>query len=197
MSTTENIPVTIKGLVPTPSGSGVFLTDGKKVIAIFVDPNVAAAITMFLQKLKKPRPLTHDLIGNMFSGLGIKAQKVIVNDLKEDTFYARLHLIQESELGTNIVEIDSRPSDAIAISLQQGCPIYVSPSVWNRAEDMSWALDQAKETASSSADSMSDSGPSDTESAIDEFLKSFENMSFDENGDDDEDEDDPDGDLPF
>jgi len=192
MSSTKNIPVTIKGLVPTPSGSGVFLTNGEKVIAIFVDPNVAAAITMFLQKLKKPRPLTHDLIGNMFSGLGIKAQKVIVNDLKEDTFYARLHLIQESELGTNIVEIDSRPSDAIAISLQQGCPIYVSPSVWNRAEDMSWALDQAKESAKGTD---SDTGPSDTESAIDEFLKSFENMSFDK--EDDEDEDDPDSDLPF
>lgn len=192
MSSTQNISVTIKGLVPTPSGSGVFLTDGNKVIAIFVDPNVAAAITMFLQKLKKPRPLTHDLIGNMFSGLGIKAQKVIVNDLKEDTFYARLHLIQESELGTNIVEIDSRPSDAIAISLQQGCPIYVSPSVWERAEDMSWALDQAKESAGNIPGA--DEGPSDTESAIDEFLKSFENMSFD--NEDDEDDDD-DSDLPF
>jgi len=192
VSSPNNIPVTIKGLVPTPSGSGVFLTDGDKVIAIFVDPNVAAAITMFLQKLKKPRPLTHDLdlIGNMFSGLGIKAQKVIVNDLKEDTFYARLHLIQESELGTNVVEVDSRPSDAIAISLQQGCPIYVSPSVWGRAEDMSWALDQAKESAGGGHTE----SPSDTESAIDEFLKSFENMSFDK---EDEDEDDGDDDLPF
>lgn len=193
MSSAQNIPVSIKGLVPTPSGSGVFLSNGDKVIAIFVDPNVAAAITMFLQKLKKPRPLTHDLIGNVFTGLGIRAQKVIVNDLKDDTFYARLHIIQESELGTNLVEIDSRPSDAIAIALQQGCPIYVSPSVWNKAEDMRWALDQAKSSGSMGKTITSATEPEDTESAIDEFLKGFENMNFD----DDEDDTPSDDELPF
>ena len=172
-----NIPVQVKGLVPTPSGSGVFLSNGDKVIAIFVDPNVAAAITMFLQNLQKPRPLTHDLIGNMFAGLGVRAQKIVVNDLKDDTFYARLYLIQESDLGTNLVEIDSRPSDAIAISLQQGCPIFVSADVWERAEDMQWALEQAGE---------SQPAPMDTESAIDEFLKGLEDMDF---GDDEEGED--------
>lgn len=174
-----NIPVQVKGLVPTPSGSGVFLTNGEKVIAIFVDPNVAAAITMFLQNLQKPRPLTHDLIGNIFSGLGVRAQKVVINDLQEDTFYARLHLIQQSDLGTNLVEIDSRPSDAIAISLQQRCPISVNPDVWERAEDMQWALEQAEETSSPKVD---------TESAIDEFLKGLENMNFE---DEDSSDDDP------
>lgn len=140
--TSREIPVEVKGLIPTQSGVGVFLAHGKKAIAIFVDHNVAAAITMFLHKVKKPRPLTHDLIGNILAGLGIRAQKVVVNDLKEDTFYARLFLLQENELGRSMVEIDSRPSDAIAIALQQGCPIYVDKSVWDRAEDMSWALEQ-------------------------------------------------------
>lgn len=140
--TANEIRVEVKGLVPTQSGVGVFLGHGDKVIAIFVDHSVAAAITMFMHKLKKPRPLTHDLIGSILAGLGVKAQKVLVNDLKDDTFFARLFLLQEGELGRNLVEIDSRPSDAIAVALQQGCPIYVNTAVWERAEDMSWALKQ-------------------------------------------------------
>jgi bifunctional DNase/RNase len=143
MSTSHDIPVNVKGLVPTPAGCGVFLSNGDKVIAIFVDHSVAAAITMFLHKIKKPRPLTHDLIASIFAGLGVTVQKVVINDLQDDTFFARLFLIQENELGKSLVEIDARPSDSIALALQQGCPVFVSPLVWERAEDMTWALEQA------------------------------------------------------
>ena len=139
-----DILVSVKGLVPTPTGCGVFLTNGDKVIAIFVDHSVAAAITMSIHKVKKPRPLTHDLIANIFAGLGVKVQKVVVNDLKEDTFYARLYLAQENELGRNVLEIDARPSDSIALALQNQSPIFVNPDVWQRAEDMTWALEQAQ-----------------------------------------------------
>lgn len=143
VSASPDILVTVKGLVPTPTGCGVFLTNGEKVIAIFVDHSVAAAITMFLHKIKKPRPLTHDLIASIFAGLGVQAQKVVINDLHDDTFFARLFLVQESELGRNLVEIDARPSDSIALALQQGCPVFVAEKVWAKADDMSWALEQA------------------------------------------------------
>jgi uncharacterized protein len=142
----SDILVAVKGLVPTQTGCGVFLGDGDKVIAIFVDHSVAAAITMFLHGIKKPRPLTHDLIANVFAGLGVKVQKIVVNDLRDDTFYARLYLLQENDLGRNVVEVDARPSDSIAIALQQQCPIYVSRPVWEKADDMSWALEQASES---------------------------------------------------
>ncbi len=140
---TKDILVKVKGLVPTQTGCGVFLGDGTKVIAIFVDHSVAAAITMFLHGVKKPRPLTHDLIANIFVGLGAKVQKVVINDLKDDTFFARLYLLQENELGKNVVEVDARPSDSIAIALQQKCPIYIARSVWDKADDATWALEQA------------------------------------------------------
>ncbi len=140
---TDDISVSIKGLIPTPSGCGVFLTDGVKVIAIFVDHSVAAAITMAMHDVKKPRPLTHDLIGNVMAGFGIRLRKVLINDLKDDTYFARLFLEQENELGRSIVEIDARPSDSIALALHQRCPIAVLPDVWERAEDMTWALEQA------------------------------------------------------
>ncbi len=149
---TKDVLVKVKGLVPTQTGCGVFLGDGNKVIAIFVDNSVAAAITLFLHGVKKPRPLTHDLIANIFVGLGAKVQKVVINDLKDDTFFARLYLLQENELGRNVVEVDARPSDSIAIALQQKCPVYIAQAVWEKAEDMTWALEQASQETSDSSD---------------------------------------------
>lgn len=146
----NDIPVTIKALIPTPQGVGVFLTDGVKTIAIFIDHYVATAITMFAKGIKAPRPLTHDLIVSILAGFGARVQKVVINDLKDDTFYARLYLLQESEHGRNLIEIDARPSDSMALAIQQRCPIYVSADVWARAGDMSWALEQAMQQAEES-----------------------------------------------
>ena len=98
---------------------------------------------MALHGMKKSRPLTHDLIRNILAGLGARVEKVVINDLKDDTFFARLYLVQENELGRNVVEIDARPSDAMAIALQHECPIFVARAVWETADDMTWALEQA------------------------------------------------------
>ena len=141
----EELAVRLRGLVPTPSGSGVFLEADDKVIAIFIDSSVAASIGLYLQGIEKPRPFTHDLIGNMLSGFGITVLKVVVNDLIEDTFYARILLKQQNELGTNLLEVDARPSDAMAIALQQDAPIFVVRKVMEAADDMAWALDEATE----------------------------------------------------
>lgn len=140
----EDIQVQIRGLVPTPTGVGVFLGSNGKTIAIFVDQSVGMAISLSLRKVKPPRPLTHDLVSHIFAGLGVKVQKVVVNDLKEDTFFARLFLVQENELGRNVLEIDARPSDSIAIAVQHDTPIFVSRKVWDQAQDMTWALEQAQ-----------------------------------------------------
>lgn len=140
------IQVQIKGLLPTPEGVGVFLANESKMIAIFVDAHVGLAISMFLNKEKKPRPLTHDLMVAMMSGLGVRLQKVVINDLKGDTFYARLYLYQENEMGKNIVELDARPSDSIALAVQQQCPIYVSRAVWEKTADMTTIWQQAMES---------------------------------------------------
>jgi bifunctional DNase/RNase len=140
----REISVAVKALVPTPTGCGVFLTDGSKTIAIFVDHSVAAAITMAMHDIHKPRPLTHDLIQNILAGLGVVLQKVVINDLKEDTYFARLFLYQQLEDGKNMVEIDARPSDSIAMALQLKAPIFITDDVLARADDMSWALEQKK-----------------------------------------------------
>lgn len=144
MSSRTEVPVTIKALVPTPTGCGVFLTDGLKTIAIFVDHSVAAAITMAMHDVPKPRPLTHDLIQSIMVGLGVVLQKVVINDLKDDTYFARLFMVQQAEGNRNMLEIDARPSDSIALALQLKAPIFVAEDVLARAEDMTWALEQKK-----------------------------------------------------
>jgi uncharacterized protein len=140
----DTVEVVVKGLVPTPTGCGVFLHAESKCMAIFVDHSVAAAITMSMHKVRKPRPLTHDLIGNILAGLGATVQKVVIHDVRDETFFARIYLLQESDLGKSLAEIDSRPSDAIALALQSGAPIFVARAVWDQAEDMTWALEQQK-----------------------------------------------------
>ena len=141
------VPIAVKALVPTQTGCGVFLTDGAKVIAIFVDHSVAAAITMAMHELRKPRPLTHDLIGNILTGLGVTLQKVVINDLKEDTYFARLFLVQQlDDGGRNMLEVDARPSDSIALALQAKSPIFIHEDVLARADDMSWALEKQGES---------------------------------------------------
>jgi bifunctional DNase/RNase len=153
------IPVTVKGVVPTPNGWGVFLCNDGKTIAIFVDGYVGMAISMFLAGEKKPRPLTHDLMVAMMTGLGARVQKVVINDLKGDVYYARVFLYQENELGKNFVELDARPSDSIALAVQQKCPILVARPVWEKAEDMTEVFQQAMESLSHSGQGNA-SGPS-------------------------------------
>ena len=147
----EDIRVTMRALMPTPQGVGVFLSDGAKVIAIFVDACVASAISMYARGERSPRPMTHDLMLNTLAGLGAKLSKVVIHDVKEGTFYARLHVRQENELGKHLVEIDARPSDSIALALALKSPIFVSREVWEQAEDMAWALERAEREAQSQA----------------------------------------------
>ena len=145
----DEIPVTIRNLLPGPGNWGIFFgAEGQdKVIAIFIDPTMAAAMLMALRKIQAPRPLTHELIARIFTGLGIRALKVVISDLAEGTYFARLYLQQASDLGRNVVEIDARPSDSIAIAIQQQCPLYVARHVWDEADDMSDLLRQAEQRA--------------------------------------------------
>lgn len=134
--------VTIKGVMPTANGCAVFLGNDDKTFVIYVDHSVGSAIQMTLNGVKKERPLTHDLIGNIFLGLGVNLERAIVNDAREGTFFARLLLRMENELGQKILEIDARPSDSIVLALQQKRPIFVARSVFESVEDMTEILER-------------------------------------------------------
>lgn len=144
------VPVEIRTVLPFNAGRAVFIGNDDKVFVIYVDESVGAAISMFMNGTPKERPLTHDLIGHLMSALGAKVERVIINDLKSETYFARLIVSCENELyEKKIIELDGRPSDCIALAIQQKAPIYVSREVWDEVEDRSDVLRQIEENEQS------------------------------------------------
>ena len=138
------VAVTVKGVMPTANGCAVFLGDDTKTFVIYVDHSVGNAIQMTLDGVKKDRPLTHDLIGSIMLGLDTQLDHVVINDAQEGTYFARIILRMENELGKKIVEIDARPSDSIVLALQQKRPLFVFRAVFDGAEDMTEILAQVR-----------------------------------------------------
>jgi len=123
------VEMKIRGLMmdPVTNMPIVILKDlsGNAILPIWVGIYEANAIALEIEKVNTPRPMTHDLIKTMLLGLDAGVRKIVVNELKEDTFYAVIWLEKEGRL----ISIDSRPSDALAIALRLDCPIYVEDAV--------------------------------------------------------------------
>ena len=144
------IEVKVRALVPTGSGCAVFLGNEDKVFVIYVDSSVGSAIGMFINGVEKERPLTHDLMAILLDAVGGKVERVVINDLKNGTYFGRLIVTMENELQKRkIIELDARPSDCIAMAAQQSAPIYVSEAVWDEVEDMSEVLEKIEESRES------------------------------------------------
>src|SRR5271170_4083821 len=131
------VEVQVRAVAAMSGGCAVFLGNEDKVFVMFVDQSVGAAITMFMQRTQKERPLTHDLLASVLRAFGAKIDRVVVNELKDETSV----LSAENETQQKkIIEIDARPSDCIAIATQQLAPIFVSLDVWDEVEDMTEVL---------------------------------------------------------
>lgn len=130
------IKMTVRGIAldPITNMPIVILKDpeDRRALPIWVGIFEANAIALELEKVSTPRPMTHDLLKNILEGLGITVQQVIVNDLKENTFYATIELNRNG----NVVTIDSRPSDAIALALRVNAPIFVTEKVVSQAKNI-------------------------------------------------------------
>ncbi len=123
------VEMKIRGLMmdPVTNMPVVVLRDseGGSILPIWVGIYEANAIALEIEKVQTPRPMTHDLLKNMLLGLQVAVRKVVVNDLKDDTFYALIWMERDGQ----IFAIDSRPSDALALALRLDCPIYVEEHV--------------------------------------------------------------------
>ena len=139
------VPVEIRGILPANSGCAIFLGNDEKVFVIQVEHNMGAIIGMFLRDTPKERPLTHDLILSVFQGFSISVERIVITELKNSTYFARIILQQHNELGRKIVEIDARPSDCLAIASAQKKPIYVSQALFEQVEDMTEVLSRINE----------------------------------------------------
>lgn len=138
----EVVEATIKAVMPTNNGCAIFLGTPRKTFVITVDQYIGGAISMALNETKKDRPLTHDLIMNVLLGLGVEIERVVINDVSESIFYARILLCMENELGKKIIELDARPSDGMALALQAKKPILVARKVLDAVEDMTEVLER-------------------------------------------------------
>jgi bifunctional DNase/RNase len=128
-----DVEVRIRGLMMDPATNMpiVVLKDvgSETVMPIWVGIFEANAIAIEIEKLAAPRPMTHDLTRNLIQNLNAELERVVITELKDDTYYAVIWLRQ----GDEPVAVDSRPSDAIALALRADCPIYVSEQVMRAA----------------------------------------------------------------
>lgn len=135
------VEMKIRGLMVDPSTNMpvVILKDPNSdtVLPIWVGLYEAQAIQLEVMKATTPRPYTHDLLKNVVMGLNAAVRRVVVSELRGDTFYAVIWIEQNGE----IVSIDARPSDALALALRSDCPIYVAEEVLHAAKVLPNAAD--------------------------------------------------------
>lgn len=125
------IQMRVRGLMLDPPNNYVVILrgeEGQDVLPIWIGKAEANSISLALEQVEMPRPLTHDLIKNALDALEAKVISVVITDLKDNTYYAKLHLSHRDAE----ITIDTRPSDAIAIALRTECPVFVSRDVLQR-----------------------------------------------------------------
>jgi len=126
----------IKGLLMDPVSNMpvVILRDTEKghFLPIWVGIFEANAIALEMEKVQTPRPMTHDLLKNVLATLETRVERVVINDLRENTFFARIHLVQKD----SALSVDSRPSDAIALALRSQAEIFVEEEVLEKSRHL-------------------------------------------------------------
>ncbi len=127
---------------PVTSSPIVILKDdsGKFSLPIWIGVMEASAIAMELENVKFSRPLTHDLIRNILQELNVSVEKIVVSDLRDNTYYAIIHIKKDGETH----QVDSRPSDAIAIALRTGSPIFVEEEVISKSQKLEMPMNISK-----------------------------------------------------
>jgi bifunctional DNase/RNase len=137
------LEVKIRGLMmdPVTNMPVVVLKDtqGGAILPIWVGIYEANAIALEIEKVQTPRPMTHDLLKNVLMGLNVRVHKVVVCDLKDDTFYALIWMERDGQM----MSVDSRPSDALALALRLDCPIYVDEEVLKNSRIASAATEKS------------------------------------------------------
>jgi len=139
------VEMKIRGLMmdPVTNMPIVILKDtgGDSVLPIWVGIYEANAIALEIEKVTTPRPMTHDLLKNLLTGLDANVRKVVVNELRDDTFFAIIWVERDGQ----IISIDSRPSDALALALRVDCPIFVEDEVLKTSKMASAVSDRVSQ----------------------------------------------------
>src|SRR3989304_3289371 len=127
------IPVSFSKILQSRAYTVIILGTEEKQFAIYADPQVGRTIQIYLPEEHKPRPYTHDLINSILNGLDIKPIQIVINDLEDTIYFARLFLEQKRDDKRHILEIDARPSDCIALALMNNIPVYCRKEILEKA----------------------------------------------------------------
>ena len=137
------IEMSIKGLMVDPITNTPIVIlrdkDGQRVLPIWVGIFEANAIALQIENVTTPRPMTHDLLKNVIADLRGRIEKIVVSDLKENTFFALIYLNVNGE----VMAVDARPSDAIALALRARAPIFVEETVIDHAKTVDFSTEKA------------------------------------------------------
>lgn len=125
----ELIQLSFDKIMQTRAYTVVVLGARDKKFAIYTDPSIGRSLQMYLTGAEKPRPLTHDLIDLIFQGLEVTIKQVVISDVQDTIYYARLYLEQHIGDLRHILEIDARPSDCIILALMNNVPVYCTKEV--------------------------------------------------------------------
>ncbi|HXH41335.1 MAG TPA: bifunctional nuclease family protein [Thermoanaerobaculia bacterium] len=137
----ELVPMSIKGLMLDPVSNSpiVVLKDEEEkfFLPIWVGIFEANAIALQLENVATPRPMTHDLLKSAIAQLDARVTRIVINDLRDSTFFAQIRVIVNRSGADTMLELDARPSDAIALALRTAAPIFVAQSVLDQAQTIS------------------------------------------------------------
>lgn len=125
----ELVQLSFDKIMQTRSYTVVVLGTQEKRFAIYADPSIGRVLQLYLTETEKPRPLTHDLINMIFKGYDLRVIQVVIVDLQDTVYYARLFLEQELDGIRHILEIDGRPSDCLILALLNNAPVYCTRDV--------------------------------------------------------------------
>jgi uncharacterized protein len=128
----ELIQLSFDKIMQTRSYTVVVLSAQGKSFAIYTDPSIGKTLQLFLTEVESPRPLTHDLIDKIFEGMDIRVKQVVINDVQDTIYFARLFLEQDLGDIRHIVEIDARPSDCLTLALMNNAPVYCTQEVLDK-----------------------------------------------------------------
>ncbi len=143
---TDVVRVEVFGVFPTEQHTlAIYIGNDEKCFVIHVEPSVGRAIAMSIRGEHNERPLTHELIGFIFNAFEIHVERIVINALRSNTYFARLILRAQNEVHSKVIEIDARPSDCIVLATQGKAPIFVSQDVWEETEDRSDELEKIRQ----------------------------------------------------
>jgi len=128
----ELIQLSFDKIMQTRSYTVVVLSAQNKSFAIYTDPGIGKILQLFLTEVESPRPLTHELIDHIFEGIDVRVKQVVINDVQDTIYYARLFLEQDLGNIRHILEIDARPSDCLTLALMNNAPVYCTQEVLNK-----------------------------------------------------------------